>query len=239
MGANFVDDAWAFECRPIPSPGPSPARRRIERAAWFGALAGLICIVPGFVAYTARHARLLPGLMWARLFVETTTFSVFAGVVHSSAIAAGLSLSARGGRRFAGAILLGAISGAIVAAIGVTHFGSKPVPYFGGGTLYATVSIGVLVFAVCHAHSEVRAVSWRRALRYTLTPLPLLAAVVAAAAMLLPHVVTLDYVAFKPLVAAAGLPVVGALGGAAGGTLIGAWTATGALLTRRGARRTG
>lgn len=236
VGANYADECWAFESRPVRSPGPSPARLRIERAAWFGALAGLICIVPGFLVYMARHSHLLPSIVWARLFVETTTFSVFTGVVHSSAIAAGLTLAQRGGRRFFGAMILGALSGAVVAAIGVVHFGSKAVPYFGGGTLYATVSMGVLVFAVCHAHNEVRSVSWRLSLRCTLLPVPFLAVLLIAVGLLLPSIITLDYMAFRGLVQTAGLGVVGALGGAVGGALIGAWTATGALLTRRAAR---
>ena len=131
---------------------------------------------------------------------------------------------------------MGSLSGALIAGAGCAHFGRKAVPYFGGGTLYATVAIGVLVFAVCHAHSETRSASWRAAARCTLLPLPLVLASLGFAAVLAPEVTRLDFVTIKRFVHTAGLAITGALGGAAGGAIIGAWTASGAVLMSRRTR---
>lgn len=233
MEPRVAEETWAFEHLSGP-PAMVPAwRSRAERAAWFGAAAGLICIVPSFVVYMARYSALLPAMAWAQLLVETTSFSIFAGTVHSAAIALGLSLGTRAVPRVAGGALLGALSGALIAAIGCAHFGRKPVPYFGGGTLYATVAIGVLVFAVCHAHNETRSGSWRAAVGCTLLPLPVVLAFLALGGLLAPGVTQLDYATFKTFANTSGLAITGALGGAAGGALIGTWTATGAVLVAR------
>lgn len=225
----------AFERLARPPEVPA-ARRRIELATLWCALAGLLGTAPALSLYVARHADGVSLSSWTQLITQVTTFVVVGGAWCGLLIGAGLSFPGRASTRFAAAVALGAVGAAVMGAIGAPHFGLMRLPYFGGPEILVSIGLGVCVAAAGLASTEARLsqtpLAWWACARLAIAPAPLVALLLVFGLLAEPQIVSLHLDAMRELTSRIGLMNLGAFGGALVGMLGSAWLASSALLAQ-------